>query len=110
MEEAKRYDFNPYDGEAGMEESPDGEYVRHEDYLTMKSQRDQANLRWYEEHMRIWKEVVSTDVYQDLKHGKFRDIMNLLADGEISIGKAAESIAERAAGIEPDCLHSNLSG
>lgn len=34
--EVKRYDFNPHDGEAGMEESADGEYVKYEDYETLR--------------------------------------------------------------------------
>lgn len=32
---AKRYDMNPFDGEAGMEESPDGEYVKWKDYFDL---------------------------------------------------------------------------
>ena len=99
----KRY--HPYDPAdpkpATMYPADEGAYVKWEDFVEIKSERDQANLRWYEEHMRLWKEVVSTDVYQDLKHGKFRDILNLLADGEVSVGKAAQSIVERAGGIEP---------
>ncbi len=101
MIDLKRYDFNPHDGEQGMEESLDGDFVTYADYLEMKFQRDEANKRWYEEHMKIWKAVVSTEVFQDLKHGQYRDILNLLADGEISVGKCAEAIVERAAGIEP---------
>ncbi len=101
MGELKRYNFNPHYGEQGIEESSDGNFVSYADYLDVESQRDEANKRWYEEHMKIWKEVVSTEVFQDLKHGQYRDILNLLADGEISVGKCAESIVERAAGIEP---------
>lgn len=86
--------MNPFDGEAGMEESPNGEYVKWEDYFDLLKAH-------YEKGREVWKDVVSTDVYQELKFGKFRDILNLLADGEISVGKAAESIVQRAAGIEP---------
>ncbi len=31
----KRLDFNPHDGEQGMKESPDGEYVKYEDYAQL---------------------------------------------------------------------------
>jgi hypothetical protein len=102
MDVTKRYDLNPFDGEVGMEESPDGEYVKWEDYSHLLRQ-------WYEKERAIWKEVVSTEVFQDLKHGKFKDIMYLLADGEISVGKAAEAITERAAGIEPRLPESTLT-
>ncbi len=98
---ALRYDFNPFDGEAGMEESPNGDYVKWEDYFELLRAH-------YEKGREVWKTVVSTEVYQDLKFGKYRDILNLLADGEISVGKAAESIVERAGGIEPRLPESTL--
>ena len=90
--------YHPYDPAdpkpATMYPADEGAYVKWEDYVVLLRRSHDLN-------MEVWKAVVDTDVYQDLKHGKFRDIMNLLADGEISIGKAAESIAERAGGIEP---------
>lgn len=102
----KRYDLNPHDGEVGMEESTHGEYVKWDDYYELLKTN-------YEQGRETWKSVVSTDVYKDLKFGKFRDILNLLADGEISVGKCAQSIVERAGGIEPrlpePTLESDLS-
>jgi len=67
----------------------------------LQTLRHEIATKYHDYSMAVWKGVVSTDVYQDLKHGAYRDIMNLLSDGEISVGKAAQSIAERAAGIEP---------
>jgi hypothetical protein len=66
-----------------------------------KKDRDDAIKRLYLRESENWKRVCASDVYQDLKHGAYRDIMGLLSDGEISIGKAAEAIAERCGGIEP---------
>ncbi len=48
-----------------------------------------------------WRKVVATEVFQDMKNGRYRDILTLLQCQEISVGKAVEAICERAAGIEP---------
>lgn len=92
----KRY--HPYDPAdpkpATMYPADEGAYVKWEDYVKLLKS---SHLKG----MEVWKAVVSTDVYQDLKHGKYRDILTFLSDGEISVGKAAEAITERAAGIEP---------
>ncbi len=71
------------------------------DIQDLVAQRDAARLRCYQLGTGVWKKVVATEVFQDLKHGRFRDILDLLADGEISVGKASQSIVERAGGIEP---------
>ena len=90
--------YHPYDPAdpkpATMYPADGGAYVTWEDYVELLKSS-------YAKGLEVWKAVVSTDVYQDLKHDKFRDIMTLLADGEISVGKAAQSIVERAGGIEP---------
>lgn len=48
-----------------------------------------------------WKQICESDVFQELKHGKYRGVMQLLQDGEISVGKAAQAIAEIAHGVTP---------
>jgi hypothetical protein len=48
-----------------------------------------------------WAKVCASEVFQELKHGKYREVMFLLQQGEISIGKAAEAIAELAHGVKP---------
>lgn len=65
------------------------------------AQRHQLSKALHEREMATWKNVCDSEVFQDLKHGRFRDILLLLKDGEISVGKAAESIIERANGLEP---------
>jgi hypothetical protein len=67
----------------------------------LKTERDEYARKLYQRESENWKHVCASDVFQDLKHEKFRDIMTLLADGEISVGKAAEAIVERASGVEP---------
>lgn len=58
---------------------------------------------WHKLRMERWGNVVATDVFQLLKHEpKYRVILNLLADGQISVGKCAESVAEVAAGCVPN--------
>jgi hypothetical protein len=54
---------------------------------------------WYRLSQERWGNVCATDVFQLLKHEpKYRVVMNLLADGQISVGKCAEAITEIAAG------------
>ena len=67
----------------------------------MTAERNDLARRLYQRESENWKQVCASDVFQELKHGKYRDIMTLLSDGEISVGKAAEAIAERAGGVEP---------
>lgn len=43
-----------------------------------------------------WGNVCESAVFQELKHGKYRDVLHALQDGAISVGKAAQTIAERA--------------
>ena len=50
--------------------------------------------------MTAWKRAIATNLYADLTT-TYHDILTLLADGEISIGKACEAIAERSIGKEP---------
>ena len=90
--------YHPYDPAdpkpATMYPADEGAYVKWEDYVVLLRRSHDLN-------MEVWKAVVDTDVFQDLKHGKYRDILDLLADGDISVGKAAEAIAERAGGLQP---------
>jgi hypothetical protein len=102
--------YHPYDPSdpkpATMYPHAEGAWVMWHEYFQLLQDN-------YRKGMEVWKSVVSTDVYQDLKFGKFRDILNLLADGEISVGKCAQSIVERAGGLEPrlpkPTLESDLS-
>lgn len=48
-----------------------------------------------------WKEVCSLEVFSELKHGKFRHVLTMLQNQIISVGKAAQSIAEIAHGVTP---------
>ena len=50
--------------------------------------------------MTAWKRAIATNLYADLTT-TYHDILTLLADGEISVGKACEAIAERSIGKEP---------
>jgi hypothetical protein len=45
MSDIKRYDLNPYDGEVGMEEAADGEYVKFEDHTAVVAENCQNALR-----------------------------------------------------------------
>ena len=54
-----------------------------------------------EETKKNWKNVCSSEVFQELKHGKYRHVLLLLQDQQISIGKCAQAIAEIANGVEP---------
>ena len=93
MSEITRYWTTCEDGIHGLDPAPKGkgDWVKYIDHLRAM----------HAQSMGRWKAVCDTDVFQELKHGKYRDILELLSDGEISIGKAAQSIAERANGIEP---------
>ena len=90
--------YHPYDPSdpkpATMYPADEGAYVKWEDYVVLLRRSHDLN-------MEVWKAVVDTDVFQDLKHGKYKDILTLLSDGEISVGKAAEAITERAGGLSP---------
>ncbi len=49
-----------------------------------------------------WEAVCKTPLYQFLKFGAGRAILDLLADGQISCGKAAQAITEKfCLGVEP---------
>lgn len=50
--------------------------------------------------MTAWKRAIATNLYADLTT-TYHDILTLLADGEVSVGKACEAIAERSIGKEP---------
>lgn len=67
----------------------------------LKEVNQQLSIRVYQQGFEQWKKVCASEVFQELKHGKYRDILMLLQDGEISVGKAAQSIAELAGGVEP---------
>jgi len=45
--------------------------------------------------MEEWKLVCQSPLFQWLKHGEGRVVMDLLADGKISVGKAAEEIVRQ---------------
>src|SRR5215469_16236649 len=66
--------------------------------IRIERSRQQGRLNRLEEVH--WKRVTSNEVFYELKHGKFADILKLLGDGEISTSKAAEAIVERANGVE----------
>jgi hypothetical protein len=46
------------------------------------------------DHLKQWGRVCQSPLFQYLKHDSGRRILQMLADGEISIGKAAQSIVE----------------
>lgn len=45
MIDLKRYDLNPHDGECGLEESPDGDYVKFGDHVYVVAEHIQNALR-----------------------------------------------------------------
>jgi hypothetical protein len=50
----------------------------------------------YDKMLACWTNVCASDVFQEFKHGRFRHVLHLLANGYISVGKAAQVIAELA--------------
>ena len=50
----------------------------------------------------VWKQAIASDVYNDLRSGEFHTILELLWQQMITPGKAAEAIAIRALGEEPE--------
>lgn len=67
----------------------------------IRKERDEATRDCYKLHMERWKDVCASEVFQELKHGKFRQVLLMLQDQQLSVGKAAESIAEIAHGCTP---------
>jgi len=58
-------------------------------------------LQLQQSKLETFKQVCASEVFQEMKYGRYRDILALLEDGQISIGKTVEAIVERAGGIEP---------
>jgi hypothetical protein len=56
----------------------------------------------YQARMLVWERICKEPLFQFLKHESGRTILALLADGQISQGKAAEAITEKfCLGLEP---------
>jgi type I site-specific restriction endonuclease len=67
----------------------------------LDEQRTEAVRYSYQLQMERWKDVCASEVFQELKHGKFKLVLHLLQNQEISVGKCAEAIAEIAHGCTP---------
>lgn len=82
------------------------EQIRH--YLESKAAEESLTQRLndaihenYRHDQERWKQICESEVFQDLKHGRFRHVLYLLANQQISVGKCAEAIAEIAHGVSP---------
>lgn len=57
-----------------------------------KFSKDELEV-WNKKRLQEWSDVCHTDIFQWLKHGEGRWILELLASEAISIGKAAQAVA-----------------
>src|SRR5689334_2802699 len=62
----------------------------------LKAERADILRESYDKMLANWKNVCASDIFQELKHGFCRQVLHMLADGQISVGKAAQTIAEHA--------------
>lgn len=77
--------------------------------ISLRSEVKKLNDRLYVLSRERWSEVCKSEVFQELKHGQYRPVLQLLQNQQISVGKAAQAIAELAHGCTPN-LPSDYEG